>query len=118
VALLLQTPPDTLLVRVVVVPVHTLVGPLITSGNTFTVATLVALQPLLNVYSIVAVPTALPVTIPLVPTEAIASSVLDHTPPTEPVSVAVVPMQIDALPTTDGDAITETANVAILPDAL
>jgi hypothetical protein len=46
VLLLLQVPPGVALVRVTVLPTHTLAGPLIAPGNGLTVSMVLRLQPL------------------------------------------------------------------------
>ena len=47
--LLIQRPPGVLLLRVVVLPTHTVVEPLIADGAAVTVTTVVAIQPVLKV---------------------------------------------------------------------
>ena len=77
---LLQVPlPPSL--RVVVPPLHKLSVPEIADGRALTVTPIVLTHPLGAVYDIVAVPTRLPVTIPLVPTLAVPASLLIHVPP-------------------------------------
>jgi hypothetical protein len=100
--LLLQVPPVTGLVSVVVSPVHKLDDPLITPavGAGVMVATTVLIHPVANLYVIIVVPTATPISTPVpVPIVAMAALLLLHVPPAvELVSVLVVPTQVVALP--------------------
>jgi len=91
---LFQTPPEVAFVSVTVLPTHTvgLVGK-IAPGAVFTVTTLVTKQ-LPIAYVIVAVPTAMPVTIPPVVTETIVGALLLQVPPgVASESVALPPRQ-------------------------
>src|ERR1043165_9586111 len=79
----LHTPPETVSERVVVLPTHTSDEPEITPGDVaaVTVTTIVLKQPVPNVYVIVLVPAANPVTTPVEEdTVAIAGVELLHTP--------------------------------------
>jgi len=62
-------------------PTHKGTFPEIASGKGFTVIVVVVIQPVGNVYVIVAVPVALPVTTPDGDTEAVAPDELAHVPP-------------------------------------
>jgi hypothetical protein len=64
--LLVHAPPVAAFVRVIVVPVHTSLDPDIVAGSGLTVRVAVALQLVGNVYVIMDVPAAAPVTSPLV----------------------------------------------------
>ena len=79
-------------------------------GKGFTVNWWVAKHPVLNIYEIVTVPAATPVTIPEI--EAIVATevlLLIHVPPPELFSVLVVPVQTKAIPLiADGFSITVT----------
>jgi hypothetical protein len=82
----LQVPPATESARESVVPVHSVVPPVITPavGPLFTRITLVleiAPQPLVTVYEIVAVPELTPVTIPRALTVAMDGADDDQVPP-------------------------------------
>jgi hypothetical protein len=79
--LLAHVPPDTVLFSVIMLPAHTEEGPLIADGAAFTVTIAVAIQPLPNVYVIVAVPAAIPVTTPVVLIVAVNALLLVHVPP-------------------------------------
>lgn len=99
-AVLLQAPPPTVSVKVTVLPVHTvaLTGDK-AAGVTNTVTDLVATQPAAVVYRIFTVPAAIPVTIPEVPTVAVAGEALLHVPPAvRSPRVAVAPSHIVTAP--------------------
>jgi hypothetical protein len=101
---LLQPPPNGVLVSVIVLPAHTVVGPLIAPAAVLTVTTAVVIQPPVDVYVIVAVPGAgvedTPITTPVVdPTDAIAALLLLHVPPgVAELSVVVLPWHIVSTP--------------------
>lgn len=79
--LLLHMPPEVASDRVTVPPVHTVgLAGSIAPGAVLIVATVLAEQPEI-VYLIVAVPTALPVTMPPAETEAIPEALLLQAPP-------------------------------------
>lgn len=88
--LLLQVPPDVVQASVVVLPLQTLVVPVIGAGVVFTVTTLVLVQVLVAVNVMMAVPAEMPVTTPdQVPTVATLGSLLSHEIPVSQVSTAV-----------------------------
>jgi hypothetical protein len=79
---LLQVPPVVALVSVVVAPAHTLVAPDIVAGIVLTVTTVVARQPVINVYVILVVPAVRPVSMPdVAPIEATDGLLLVHDDP-------------------------------------
>jgi hypothetical protein len=95
----LQDPPAVALVAVAVEPTQVARPPPIGSGNGFTVTTIVLTQPVGSVYDIIAVPVAMPVTIP-VEDPMVAINVLPLAqvpPPGLPLSVVVEPTQTLAL---------------------
>jgi len=100
VLLLLHVPPVVVLVNVVDAPRHTNVVPDITAGSGFTVSCIVCKQPFDNVYVIVGIPAATPVTTPdEEPTVASAGLPLVHVPPnTEFSKDAVAPTHTFAVP--------------------
>lgn len=100
VLLQVQTPPVGEELNVDEDPVHMAKTPVIAAGCVFTVTTLVAKQPPLKVYVIVAVPAAAPVTTPDVElTLAVPDALLVHTPPVgEEDKVVVDPTQTVAVP--------------------
>jgi hypothetical protein len=92
VLLLLQVPPATVSVRVMLAVAHTVDGPEIVPefGRLFTNMLWVALaipQALVTVYDMLAVPAVSPYTSPVVLIVAMEGALLDHTPP-EAVSVS------------------------------
>jgi hypothetical protein len=127
-SLLLQVPPVPVVVKLIVVPVHTVLGPLIVPalgmGNTVIGLVLRAVpQALVTVYLMVSRPALTPVTIPVVPTVAAAVFTLLHTPPVVlAVRVVVAPTQTVLLPLMVPDvgaAITATYLLATeVPQAL
>ncbi len=87
VLLLLQSPPGIASRNVVVVPTHRRVVPVMGSGNGFTVTNTVVIQPVGNVYVMVAKPSVKPETMPLVePIGATPVLLLLHVPPPASVS--------------------------------
>jgi hypothetical protein len=84
-ALLFHIPPGVALPIVVVPPTHSTPAPVRAAGEGNTVMIFVAMQPVVTVYPIVAVPLAIPVTIPVVTfTEALAEPlIMLHVPPAD-----------------------------------
>ena len=114
VLLLLQLPPTDGLVRVIVAPWHTLAIPDMGAGIPETVIVAVAIQPVANVYVIVAVPADTPVTTPVdEPIEAIAVLLLLQLPPPLPsLKVVVAKRNTVMVPVMEaGKALTVTACV-------
>jgi hypothetical protein len=116
-SLLVHIPPVVALDNVVVEPAHTLVTPVIGSGNGFTRKLVVALQPLANEYVIVVVPAVTPVTIPVaLPTDATAILADVHDPPPELLRVALAPTHVIGKPLIAvGSVFTAIVLVAIQP---
>jgi hypothetical protein len=96
-SLLLHRPPAAASVRVILEPVHTVVGPLIvpaTGAGLMVTGVLVdaVAQPVVTVYVILVMPAVTPVTTPDASTLAMAALPLLHTPPADvSVRVLVVP---------------------------
>ena len=110
VLLLLQRPPPAPLVNVVVWPTQVCSMPPIAVGAVFTVTIVVAVQPVPNVYVIVAVPGATPKVIPVEdPMVATPVVLLLQVPPPGQVSVPVVPTHMPV-----GPVIADTAVTVIL----
>jgi hypothetical protein len=111
--LLLHVPPVVALLNAVVKPTQTLSVPLIAAGNPLTVTTAFMVQPVGNVYTIVAVPTAAPVTTPVALTGATDALLLLHVPPAVALLSAVVePTHTWRMPfTTAGNWLTVTTAV-------
>lgn len=80
---LLQVPPGIVSVNVIVVPGHTIDGPVITDTIGLTVIVFVTEQPK-AVYEIIADPVAIPVTKPVDPTDATLVLLLLQLPPDDP----------------------------------
>jgi hypothetical protein len=99
VLLLLHVPPAVASLRVVQVPAHMVVVPMIAAGNGLTVATIVAVQPPLMVYEITAVPAETPQSVPVLPTVATETLLLLQVPP-DVASLSVVqrPVHINGTP--------------------
>ncbi len=119
-ALLVHTPPVGDDDNVVVDPTQTVAVPDMAPGVVFTVTIAVTKHPLLNVYVIVAVPFALPVTEPDDdPTVAIVKLLLVHTPPVgEELKVDDAPVHMDNTPLmAPGAVFTVTTLVAKQPPA-
>lgn len=127
-ALLLQVPPVAASVSVVVEPAHSLAVPVIgaTAGpaSVVHVTELAAVQPamLVTLYSIVVVPVATAVTVPVLLTVATVGSILPHTPPgVASLSVDVVPEHVCAVPVIaatvgNGTTVLGTDSVMLQPD--
>jgi hypothetical protein len=99
--LLLQAPPRVASPSVILLPRHTVCGPVIVSGERLTLITAVAKQPdAVIVYVIFEVPTAMPVTMPS--TESIVAAavfeLLHVPPPVKSLSVTVVPVHTEVGP--------------------
>jgi len=112
--LLLHDPNGDASVNVVVEDTHTFVVPLIAAGNGLTVNTDVVVQPVTgNVYIIVEVPAATPVTTPVPETTVATDDVLlVQAPPPASLSADVAPMQADNVPViADGNGLTVTGAV-------
>src|SRR4051812_25036700 len=94
-----QAPAGVVLDNVAVFPKHSTLVPEMAAGMVLTVATLVTEQPAADVYVILTVPAATPVTAPPVPTVAVALFALLHAPPkVASASVVLLPSQTDAVP--------------------
>jgi hypothetical protein len=89
------------------VPIHTLVGPVI--GLTGYTVTIFVVEPqVAEVNVITAVPASMAVTIPVVPTVAIATSLLVHVPePPALLNVVVAPSHMLAVPVTGKEVFTD-----------
>ena len=99
VLLLVQVPPETPSVSMVVAATHTVDAPLMAVGDKLIVTGLVATQlpPVEKV--IIALPDDTPVTMPEEPTDAISVLLLLHVPPEEvSLNVAVEPEQMPETP--------------------
>ena len=80
--LLLHVPPEDVVFSEVVKPTHTFIVPVIEAGNGLTVAITTAKQPVGNVYDMVGLPAAPPLTIPdTIPTVACTVLLLLQLPP-------------------------------------
>lgn len=102
--LLLHAPVAGRLLNVVVWPTHIVSAPLMVPGNRFTVIVLEVAHPVLNVYTILVVPAAIPATIPEpAPTVPAAVMLLLHVPP----SGVLVSVIVDCSHTTDGPPIAD-----------
>jgi len=97
---LLQVPPIVAEARVVVLPTHNVVVPVITAGKTPTLTIVVIRHPVVNVYEMTEVPAAIPVTKPLAePMVTFDVALLDHVPPEVVLdSVAVLPAHTEVDP--------------------
>lgn len=123
VLLLLQVPPNVPSISEIDVPVHRLPAPPIDAGNEFiftvVVAVLVQPDPLVTLYDITGVPAAMPVTIPVVPTDPDEGRLLLHVPPgVTSLKVVDVPTQIFTVPViaaTVGKGLTVIIVVALQP---
>lgn len=94
-----HTPPDVVLVRVVLSLAQIRSVPPIAAGNEFTVTVTALTHPLDKLYEIVAVPAATPLTTPFVPTVAVAVLLLLQVPPVDAVlNVVVLPSQTESAP--------------------
>ena len=96
---LVHVPPAGVDVSVVVLPTHADVEPPIAVGVALMVTTRVVAQPVVLAWKVITdVPAAIPVTIPVVPTVALAPSLL-HMPPVVLLErVVVAPSHTTALP--------------------
>jgi len=113
---LIQLPPATDSLSVVVSPIQVVSVPVIGVGTAVTVTICVATHAVPIWYDIVAVPVATPVTMPVVePIVAIPVLLLLHEPPSAPsVSVVVPPMQVIALPPIAGGAVLTVTTIEAL----
>ena len=127
VALLLHEPPVPVVVKVVVAPGQSVEAPVIVPADGAAATTIVRVavavpQVLVTEYVIVAVPTAIPVTIPEALIVAIEGAELDHVPPVVVlVNVVVEPAQtVDApvIVPADGPLITITDVVLLVEPQL
>jgi hypothetical protein len=96
-------PPLILLLNVVVKPTHTLLAPVMVVGNGTTVTVVNAMQPVANVYVIVAAPPARPVTTAPAPTLTALAELLHVPPDIALLKVVVVPAQIFLMPVMAAD---------------
>jgi hypothetical protein len=118
VLLLVHVPENVADVNVVVQLLHSVSTPPIAPGKVTTVATIVRRQPVANVYLIVELPVATPVTTPVpATTVAFDGTLLVHVPPDgDELSVAVLPIHAVADPViADGDASTVAVRVEAHP---
>jgi hypothetical protein len=116
----LHVPPVGTSLRVVVLPWHTVVFPVIADGSVLTVTVVEALHPARVVYFTIVLPVDMPYTTPAV-TSTVATELLLllHVPPVgESLSVVVLPAQIIVLPVTGTIAFTVTVVVATQPAAV
>ena len=103
---LLHVPPDTELVKVTDEPAHTAPGPPNVPGNGLTVTIALTVQPVEAVYTIVVVPAATPVTIPVpAPTDPVVGALLLHIPN----DVASVKAVVEPIHTLNAPVIAATA---------
>jgi hypothetical protein len=110
---LAHVPPGVVLLSVILLPTHTIVGPVIAPGFGFTVMIATELQPF--VYVTVHVPAVRPNTTPDGSTVMPAHDV-DHVPPTGvPDNVVDVPTQVESVPDIVGAAFTVTIIVLKQP---
>ena len=79
--LVLQLPLIVVLLKVVVLPAHTCVLPVMAAGKEFTTNDAAMRQDVGKVYVMLAVPTDTPLTTPNVLTEAVPGALLLHAPP-------------------------------------
>jgi hypothetical protein len=105
--LLLDQVPPVVGDKVIVPPTQT-VGPALTTGKAVTVtAEVFALQPVVLFVKVnIALPAAIPVTIPALVTVALVRSLLDQVPPVTGEIVIVLPTHTDDPAETIGEAIT------------
>ena len=117
----LHVPPAVLSLSMEVIPAHMDVMPVIAEGSAFTVTTALLVQPRPSAYVIVAVPPAMPVTLPLrASILAMAVLLLLHDPPPdELLSAAAVPTQKAITPDIVPEvALTLTVFVALQPEEI
>ena len=115
--LALHVPPETGWLSVIEEPTHTCDGPVMAGGAADTVTTVLTVQLVGKVKTIVAVPTAPPVIAPVAPTtEAMPGALLVHVPPAGVLlSIVVVPTQIEVLPVmVVGSGLTFTVTVLVV----
>jgi hypothetical protein len=99
VLLLLQVPPAVADDSEVVLPAHSVDVPVIEAGTALTDISLLVLQPVPSVYTIVAVPVVIPVTFPVAASIAAVVARLLHAPPVvADSSVVELPSQTWAAP--------------------
>ena len=113
-AVVAHVPPDVALLSVVVVPGQTVSSPDIAAGNGFTVTGRMVVQPMPDVYVIIAVPGVTPVTIPVVEpmvTEPVPGDALQVPPLVASVSVVVKPTHTLAVPAIAATVFTVTTAV-------
>jgi hypothetical protein len=117
VLLLVHVPQSEDIVRSIVEPAHTTLGPLMEPAAGLTNNIVVPTQPVDAVNEIVTLPTATPVTRPEVePIDAIVGSLLAHETPLVPLlSVVVEPTHTPEAPVITGDPFTVTTFVPIQP---
>jgi hypothetical protein len=117
--LLLQAPPDVVLLKVVVISWQTLAVPLMdaTEGMGLTVMLVIALQPAVEVYVISVAPDAIPDTTPFVdPIVATEVATLVHVPPEVALeSVIVEEAQTAGEPIIAATSLTVTILVTVTP---
>jgi hypothetical protein len=99
-SILLQLPPDVVLINVADAPTHALVAPVMATGIGLTVKLAVAIQPVGSMYLIIVTPAARAFTLPVVESiVATPSMLLVHTPPVVVLaSVTVEPAHRPRLP--------------------
>ena len=115
--LLLQVPPGVASVSAIVNPTHTVDGPMMAEGSESTVTTAVEAQPDGQLYDIVAVPKATPVTTPAGLIVATPVLLLLQVPPPGPNKESVDPTHSVPAPMTGpGEGFTVTVAVAAQPD--
>ena len=117
VLVLVHVPPPNVLLKVVVLPMHTDLFPVIAVGTAYTVSVIVAIQPAPVVYWIEAVPAATPVARPVVsPMDATAVFVLFQVPPeVASFNVVVFPAHTDTVPVIGASGLTVTVVAAVQP---
>jgi hypothetical protein len=113
---MLQIPPGSVAVRLLIKPAHTLKEPPIV-GTGLTVSSCIAIQPVGSVYVMVTTPESMPDTVPVPSMVATVTSLLLHVPPAAMLSSTVPePVQIAKVPViADGNGFTVTSARAIQP---
>ena len=114
--LLVQLPLPVGSVRLIEAVAQTAVGPAIADGNGLTVITDVVVQPVGNVYTILGVPAATPVTTPVAdPIVALETSLLLQVPPPISLSVTVEATQTSIVPEiAEGKGLTVTVELPVI----